>query len=145
MAAAFVRAVDGLTVPQGSLKEFTSRKIFAEFYSSSFPVFALESHMSESDLHQVVNMANKQASTEFGFEDADLEEMGYAAAIPQSWRLHERAPLDVVRWYHEAFDKAGTTGSTVYPQWFPLGFLGITSSDWKRTGLVLVFYDALPG
>jgi hypothetical protein len=147
MAAAFAQAVDGLTLPLGLLHEFTTRNDFAEFYSSSFPVFALGTQVSESDLNQTANTANEQACTELGFQDVELKEMGYAAAVPQLWRLHWRAPLDVVQWYHEAFDKAGNTGTgnIVDPQWYPLGFLGITSPDWKRSGAVLVFYDALPG
>jgi hypothetical protein len=144
MAAAFIQATVGLTVPPGPLQQFTSRRDFAEFYSSSFPIFALGSEISKLDLKEAADEINDQACTELGFDIAELAEMGYAAAVPQAWQLHERAPPEAVRWYHEEFKKIGTS-TTDDPQWYPLGFLGIASKDWKKTGVVLVFYDAGPG
>jgi hypothetical protein len=141
MAAAFVKIVDGLTVPPGPLQQFTSRRDFAEFPSSSVPIFALEAQVSELDLKQAADKANEQACAELCFDDAELAEMGYAAAVPQPWQLHERALKDVVRWYHEDFNKSGPS-STDNVQWYPLAFPGIDSADWRATGAVLVFYDA---
>jgi hypothetical protein len=144
MNSACVRTVNGLSLPLGPLQEFTSRNDFPEFFASSFPVFALDSHMSELDLEQVAGIANEQARVELGFDQAELREMGYVAAVPQSWQLYERGPPDAVRWYQDEFDKLASS-STTEPQWYPLGFLGITSPDWKNKGVVLVYYDALYG
>jgi hypothetical protein len=143
MTATFVQTVNGMTVLPGPLQRFTSRREFAEFYSSSFPVFALGTDVSRTDLREVTNQANEQARAELSFEEAELAEMGYAAAVPQAWQLYERAPQDAVRWYRNEFNKAGDS-YTDDPQWYPLGFLGITSPDWKQTGIVLIFYDAWP-
>jgi hypothetical protein len=144
MAATFVHTVNGMAVVPGPLKRFTSRRDFAEFYSSSLPVFALGPDVPRTDLGEVANHANEQARAELGFEDVELAEMGYAAAVPQAWQLYERSPQDAVRWYHNEFNKDGDS-YTDDPQWYPLGFLGITSSNWKQTGIVLIFYDAWPG
>ncbi|KAF1845701.1 uncharacterized protein K460DRAFT_386137 [Cucurbitaria berberidis CBS 394.84] len=132
MAAAFVQTVDGVALPPGSLQEYTSRNSFPEIYSSSFPVFALASQVSESDLRQATDTINEQAWMELSFDDAELVEMGYAAALRPTR----------VRWYHEELNKGGTSG-TDDPQWYPLKFLDIASPDWKNTGAVLVFYAAL--
>jgi hypothetical protein len=145
MDAAFIRAVNDRSVPLGSLQDFTTQNTFAEFYSSSFPVFAIGNQVSELDITKVIDTANEQACIELGFEDAELKEMGYAAAIPHPWRLSEEDPLDVVRWYQDAFDKIGSTGDVANPQWYPLGFLGITSPNWRVEGVVLTFYNALSG
>jgi hypothetical protein len=144
MTTTFIQAADGLKVPAGPLQRFTSRRDFAEFYPSSFAVFALGSAVSESDMRLAVQTANQQACADLGFDDAELAEMAYVAAIPQQWQLHEKRPLDLVRWYHESFNKNGTSSSDD-PQWYPIGFLGIASPDWKKDGVVLVFYDAPPG
>jgi hypothetical protein len=144
MATAFIEAIEGLTVSPRPLEKFTSRNDFAEFHSSSFPLFALEPGVSESDLKAAADMINKQAATELGFGEKELAEMGYAASVPQPWQLHEKAPPDAVRWYHDKFDKEGSS-ETDDPQWYPLGFLGIASKDWRETGVVVVFYDAQPG
>jgi hypothetical protein len=141
MAAAFVEALNGLTVAPEPLQQFTSQNTFAEFYSSSFPVFALGSKVSKSDLQQAAKVVNEQAQAELGFEDSELAEMGYAAVVPESWQLHKRSAPDVARWYHEGFNKDGSR-TVNDPQWYPLGYLGIASSDWGKTGAVLVFYDA---
>lgn len=141
MATGFVQAVNGLTVASGPLRQFISQNSFADFSSSSFPVFALGSQVSESDLQQAAKVINEQAQVELGFEDSELAEMGYAAVVPTPWQLHERSAPDAVRWYHEEFNKGGSRG-TDDPQWYPLGFLGIVSCDWRETGVVLVFYDA---
>jgi hypothetical protein len=143
MAAAFVEALNGLTVAPEPLQQFTSQNTFAEFYSSSFPVFALGSEMSESDLQQAAKVVNEQAQADLGFEDSELAEMGFAAVVPEPWQLHERSAPDAVRWYHEEFNKDGSRPVND-PQWYPLGFLGIVSRGWRKTGAVLVFYDALP-
>jgi hypothetical protein len=144
MASTFIQGIKGLAMPPGPLEKFTSRNDFAEFYSSSFPLFALGSEVSESELKEAANTINKQAATELGFDDTELAEMGYAACVPQPWQLYEKTPRDAVRWYHEQFDKDGTS-ETEDPQWYPLGFLGIASNDWERTGIVIVYYDAQPG
>ncbi|CAE7195323.1 hypothetical protein CFE70_007564 [Pyrenophora teres f. teres 0-1] len=141
MAAAFVKALSGLTVAPEPLQQFTSQNTFAEFYSSSFPVFALGSEVSESDLQQAAKVVNEQAQAELGYEDEELAEMGYAAVVPEPWQLHGRRAPDAARWYHEEFNKDGTR-SVNDPQWYPLGFLAIASSDWRDTGAVLLFYDA---
>jgi hypothetical protein len=145
MDAAFVRAVNNRSVPLGSLQDFTTQNNFAEFYSSSFPVFAIGNNVSELEVTKAVDTVNEQACIDLGFEDAELKEMGYAAAIPHPWRLPEEEPLDAVRWYQDDFDKMGSTGVIAYPQWYPLGFLGILSPDWRVKGVVLVFYDAVSG
>jgi hypothetical protein len=144
-AAAFVSAVNNLAVPLGLLQDFTTQSSFAEFYTSSFPVFAIGHQVPQSDVNKVVDIANEQACTELSFEAAELKDMGYAAAIPRPWRLPKEDSLDAVGWYQNAFDKIGSTGDTANPQWYPLGFLGITSPDWRIKGVVLVFYDALYG
>jgi hypothetical protein len=144
MATAFVQAADGLNVPAGPLQDFTSRRDFAEFYSSSFPVFSLGMHVSESDMRLLVDTANQQACVYLGFDDAELVEMGCVAAIPETCQLYDMTPLKVVQWYHERFSKSGTS-SGGDPHWYPIGFLGIVSPDWRKDGVVLVFYDALPG
>ncbi|KAJ4347490.1 hypothetical protein N0V95_005411 [Ascochyta clinopodiicola] len=141
MAAAFVKALNGLNLAPEPLQQFTSQDTFAEFFSSSFPVFALGSEVSKSDLQQAAKVVNQQARTELGFEDLELAEMGYAAAVPEPWRLHERSAPDAARWYHKEFNKDGS-GNVSNPQWYPLGFLGIVSGNWRKTGAVLVFYDA---
>jgi hypothetical protein len=141
MATTFIRAIAGLTVPPDPLHRFTSRRDFAEFYSSSFPLFALGSEVTESDLKDAADAFNKQAQTELGFGDDEFAEMGLAAAVPQSWQLHEKLPPDAVRWFHQEFNKDGAS-STNDPQWYPLGFLGIATKDWRKDGLVIVFYDA---
>jgi hypothetical protein len=142
MASAFVKTVDSLSLQLGPLQKFIRRNDFPEFFKSAFPVFALDTRVSESDLKQLADTANRQAQAELGFDEAELKEMGYVAAIPQPWQLCERAPIDVVRWYHDEFDKSGSS-STREPQWYPLGFLGVTLSDWKNAGVLLVFYDAV--
>jgi hypothetical protein len=131
-------------MPSAPLEKFTSRNNFAEFYSSSFPLFALGSEVSELDLKEAADTINKQAATELGFDDAELAEMGYAATVPKIWQLHEKAPSDAVRWYHAEFDK-GVASDTEDPEWYPLGFLGIASKDWKEKGIVILYYDAQPG
>ncbi|EDU46312.1 hypothetical protein PtrSN002B_007635 [Pyrenophora tritici-repentis] len=141
MAAAFVEALNGLKVAPKPLQQFTSQNTFAEFYSSSFPVFALGSGVSNSDLQQATRVINQQAEADLGYEESELAEMGYAAAVPEPWQLHERSAPDAARWYHEEFNKDGPRSAND-PQWYPLGFLGIISSDWMETGAVLVFYDA---
>jgi hypothetical protein len=143
MATAYVQAADSLYVPAGPLQCFTSRRDFSEFYSSSFPVFSLGPDVSESDMRLLVDTANQQARVYLGFDDAELAEMGYVAAIPNLCQLHDKTPLEAVQWYHERFSKSGT-GSAGDPQWYPIGFLGIVSPDWREDGVILVFYDALP-
>jgi hypothetical protein len=131
MATTFIQEIKGLAMPPGPLGKFPSRKDFAEFYSSSFPLFALGSEVSESDLKEAANTINEQAATELGFDDAEFAEMGYAACVPKTWQLYKKAPSDAVRWYHEQFDKDGTS-ETDDPQWYPLGFMGIASKDWRK-------------
>jgi hypothetical protein len=144
MAAAYVQALDGFTVRPEPLQPYTSQPSFAEFYHSSFPVFALSSQVSESDLQQAARVINNQAQESLGFSEEELAEMGYPAAVPDPWQLHEPSPREAAQWYHTDFDKRGSTGRTIEePQWYPLGFIGIMSDDWKKNGVVLVFYDAL--
>jgi hypothetical protein len=142
MAFVFVKTVDGLSLQLGPLQKSIRRSNFPEFFESSFPVFALEPRVSESDLKQVADTVNKQAQAELGFEEADMQEMGYVATISHPWQLCERAPIDVVRWYHGEFDQSSSS-RTGEPQWYPLGLLGIPLSDWKNAGVMLVFHDAL--
>lgn len=141
MAAAFDEALNHLTVVPEPLQRFTSQNTFAELYSSSFPVFALRSEVSKSDLQQAVKVVNEQAHAELGIGDSDLAEISYAAVVPEPWQLHERSASDAARWYHDESNKDGCR-TVNDPQWYPLGFLGIVSSDWRKTGAVLVFYDA---
>lgn len=142
METVFVRIIDGLSVPLGLLHKFTSQNDFPKFFASSFPVFALDYRVSELDLRQVADLANEQARAELGFAEEELIEIGYAAAIPQPWQLCEKLPPDAMPWYHEQFNKFASSTSRD-PKWYPLGFLGIASLDWKKKVVVLVFYDAL--
>ncbi|PWO20054.1 L-alanine-DL-glutamate epimerase [Pyrenophora tritici-repentis] len=116
MAAAFVEALNGLKVAPKPLQQFTSQNTFAEFYSSSFPVFALGSGVSNSDLQQATRVINQQAEADLGYEESELAEMGYAAAVPEPWQLHERSAPDAARWYHEEFNKDGPRSAND-PQW----------------------------
>jgi hypothetical protein len=49
-----------------------------------------------------------------------------------------------VRWYHDAFDCDGN-GENDEPQWYPLGFIGVSDSNWRERGVVLVHLDAQQG
>lgn len=70
--------------------------------------------------------------------------MGHPTAVSDPWQLHEPSPREAALWCRADFDKRGSTGSTIdEPQWYPLGFIGIMSDEWKENGVVLVFYDAL--
>ncbi|KAG9197644.1 hypothetical protein G6514_001168 [Epicoccum nigrum] len=142
MAATYVKSLDGFTVQPEPLQPYTSQPSFAEFYSSSFPVFALSSQVSEYDLQQAAKVINDQARESLGFSDEELEEMGYPAAVSDPWQLHEPSPREAALWYLTNFDKRGSS-TFEEPQWYPLGFIGIMFINWKETGVVLVFYDAL--
>lgn len=139
MAADFVEALNGMTVAPEPLQPYSSQNTFPEFYSSSFPVFALGSQVSASDLQEAATVVNEQAQAELGFEESELAEMGYAASVPEPWQL-EKSAADAACWYHEEFKKNGSR-TVDNPQWYPLGFLGVLSNEWRKTGIVLVFYD----
>jgi hypothetical protein len=141
MATDFVDALDGLTVTAEGLQQFTFQNTFPEFYSSSFAIFALGPEVSKSDLEEAAKAINEQAQAELGFDDSELAEMGYAAAVSDLCQLHQGSAPDVARYYCERFDKAGSR-TVNDPSWYPLGFLGIVSADWRKQGVVLVFYDA---
>jgi hypothetical protein len=125
-----------------TVTEVHSKISFLEISESSSLVFALDSRVSESNPKQVADTAKRQVRAEVGFGEAELEEMSCAAVIPQSWQLRDKASMDIARWYRDEFDKSGSN-SIDEPRWYPLGFLGITLSDWKNAGVLLVFYDAL--
>lgn len=107
MAADFTRAIDKTSVSPGPLQKLTSRNAFPEFYSSSFPIFALTADVSKKDIHEDVDTINEQARSELGFDKAEMAEMGHVVAIPEEWQQHQRNPTDLVRWYHEELDKVG--------------------------------------
>lgn len=142
MAESFVKALQDVSVASKPLQPYTTRGSFAEFYYSSFPVFALGPQVSKDDLQQAAKVFNNQAMEELGFSEEELAEMAYAAAVPDPWQLHDRTAPDAAQWYLDSFDERGCGTLEGEPQWYPLGFLGICSSDWKETGVVLVFYDA---
>jgi hypothetical protein len=130
MATDFVDALDGLTVTAEGLQQFTFQNTFPEFYSSSFAIFALGPEVSKSDLEEAAKAINEQAQAELGFDDSELAEMGYAAAVSDLCQLHQGSAPDVARYYCERFDKAGSRT------------VNIVSADWRKQGVVLVFYDA---
>ncbi|KAF2992986.1 hypothetical protein E8E13_000470 [Curvularia kusanoi] len=105
------------------------------------PVFALGLAVSKDDLQQAAKTFNNQAKEELCFSDEELAEMGYVAAVPDPWQLHDLTAHDAAQWHLYKFDKRGH-GTIEEPQWYLLGFLGIFCSSWKETGVVLVFYDA---
>jgi len=144
MANAFVQSIDSMSIPLGHLQKYTSSNSFAEFYSSTFPIFALSPEVSKTDLLQVAGKANEQAQQELGFSCAELADMGLAAGIPDHWELRKQSPPEAVRWYHDAFDCDGDSENDE-PQWYPLGFIGVLGLDWRERGVVLVYLDAQQG
>lgn len=120
--AAYVQAVNCLTVTSGPLPQYASQTTFAEYYSSSFPVFALGAQVSGFDLQEVAEAVNKQAQAELRVEDSELAELAYVVAIPTRWQLYEKSTPDAIQWYREEFNKHGT-GDTDNPQWYALASL----------------------
>lgn len=136
MAADFVKAVDNLTISADAIKQYNN----GDYAHAAFPIFALSSQVTESDLQQAAKVFNDQAQAFIALDEEEFAEMGFAAAIPQPWHLHEKSASDAIQWHLEKFDKRGS-GTVDQPQWFPHGFLGIMSTDWKETGVVLAFYN----
>jgi hypothetical protein len=160
----FVRALDNLTVKPEMLEPHRpSDNCFAVF-----PVFALSAQVSEADLQQAARVFNDQAQALLCFNDKEFAGLGYYAAVPEHWQLHkktaldeettpdeheqttpdeheqntpdEQTALDAAHRHLEEFDKTGS-GTAKWPQWFPFGFLGIISNNWRETGVVSVFYN----
>lgn len=138
LEADFVRALDNFTLALDPIEQYNN----GDYGVSSFPVFALSSQISKSDLQQAAKVFNDQARAEIGMSEEEFTEMGHAATVPEPWNLHlhGQSARDAAHWYLENFDKCGS-GTVEDPQWFPHGFLAIVSKDWKETGVVLVFYD----
>jgi hypothetical protein len=138
LEADFVRALGNFTVALDPIEQYNR----GDYAFSSFPVFALSSQVSESDLQQAAKVFNDQARYQIGMNEEEYTEMGHAATVPESWDLHLRgqSERDAAHWHLENFDKRGS-GTVEIPQWFPHGFLAIVSKDWKETGVVLVFYN----
>ena len=138
LEADFVRALDNFTVALDPIAQYDN----GDYGISSFPVFALSSQVSNSNLQQAAKVFNDQARAEIGMSEEEFTDMGHAAAVTESWdlHLHGQSARDAAHWYLENFDKRGS-GTVEDPQWFPHGFLAIVSKDWKETGVVLVFYD----
>lgn len=137
MAEAFVQATNGLTVPLGSLRRYTTQNSFADFTTSPFPIFALsESGVSQHHLQQATQEINEQAQAELGFDDTELSELGYAAIVPKTWQLNTKG---ATKWYIESFLNDSSTSDN---HWYPLGFLVVASSAWRQEGIVLVYLDA---
>jgi hypothetical protein len=138
----FVRALDNFKVSLDPIEQYNN----GDYAVSSFPIFALSSQVSKSDLQQAAKVFNNQAKAEVGMSEEEFTEMGYAAAVPEHWQLHkktaldEQTALDAAHWYLENFDKSGS-GTAEMPQWFPFGFLEIMSNNWMETGVVSVFYN----
>jgi hypothetical protein len=74
----------------------------------------------------LVDTANQQACVYLGFNDAELEETGYLAAITETCQLQDMTPLKAMQWHHDRFSKGGTSSGSD-PQWYLIGFLGVVS------------------
>lgn len=112
----FIDSITNLPLLPTTLKPYTSRASFPEFYSSAFPIFCLHPSISASDLTSAITQINQQACTELTFLPEELAETGVAAALPTLWQLHDRDPSDAVTSFLDEFEE-GSADEAADPTW----------------------------